>query len=51
MVRRKHFSYTNNQTTSKTLSNCEFVSVTTEGLTMTLPAASSTAAGNEVANF
>jgi hypothetical protein len=44
---RIYTTVSNNQTTSKTLGNREFVSVTTAGLTMTLPA--SPAAGNEVA--
>jgi hypothetical protein len=44
---RIYTTVTNNQTTSKTLGNREFVSVTTGGLTITLPA--SPAAGNEVA--
>jgi hypothetical protein len=43
---RVYTTITNNQTTSKTLGNREFVSVTSAGLTMTLPA--SPAAGNEV---
>jgi hypothetical protein len=43
---RVYTTITNNQTTSKTLGNREFVSVTTAGLTMTLPA--SPAAGWEV---
>jgi hypothetical protein len=43
---RIYTTVTNNQTTSKTLGNREFVSVTTAGLTMTLPA--SPAEGNEV---
>jgi hypothetical protein len=45
-VGRIYTTVTNNQTTSKTLGNREFVSVTSAGLTMTLPA--SPAAGNEV---
>jgi hypothetical protein len=44
---RIYTTVTNNQTTGKTLGNREFVSVTSAGLTMTLPA--SPAAGNEVA--
>ena len=44
---RIYTTVSNNQTTSKTLSNREFVSVVGAGLTMTLPA--SPAAGNEVA--
>jgi hypothetical protein len=44
---RIYTTVSNNQTTSKTLGNREFVSVTSAGLTMTLPA--SPAAGNEVA--
>ena len=44
---RIYTTVSNNQTTSKTLGNREFVSVTTAGLTMTLPA--SPAAGWEVA--
>jgi hypothetical protein len=44
---RIYTTVTNNQTTSKTLGNREFVGVTTGGLTMTLPA--SPAAGWEVA--
>jgi hypothetical protein len=46
-VGRIYTTVTNNQTTSKTIDNREFVSVTSAGLTMTLPA--SPAAGNEVA--
>jgi hypothetical protein len=46
-VGRIYTTVTNNQTTSKTLGNREFVSVVGAGLTMTLPA--SPAAGNEVA--
>ena len=44
---RIYTTVSNNQTTSKTLGNREFVSVVGAGLTMTLPA--SPAAGNEVA--
>jgi hypothetical protein len=44
---RIYTTVSNNQTTSKTLGNREFVSVTSAGLTITLPA--SPAAGNEVA--
>jgi hypothetical protein len=44
---RIYTTVTNNRTTSKTLGNREFVSVTSAGLTMTLPA--SPAAGWEVA--
>ena len=44
---RIYTTVTNNQTTSKTLGNREFVSVVGAGLTMTLPA--SPAAGWEVA--
>ena len=44
---RIYTTVSNNQTSSKTLGNREFVSVTSAGLTMTLPA--SPAAGNEVA--
>lgn len=44
---RIYTTVSNNQTTSKTLSNREFVSVVGAGLIMTLPA--SPAAGNEVA--
>jgi hypothetical protein len=43
---RIYTTVSNNQTTSKTLGNREFVSVTSAGLTMTLPA--SPAAGWEV---
>jgi hypothetical protein len=43
---RVYTTVTNNQTTGKTLENREFVSVTSAGLTMTLPA--SPAAGWEV---
>jgi hypothetical protein len=43
---RVYTTVTNNQTTSKTLGNREFVSVTAGGLTITLPA--SPAAGWEV---
>ena len=46
-VGRIYTTVTNNQTTSKTLGNREFVSVVGSGLTMTLPA--SPAAGWEVA--
>ena len=46
-VGRIYTTVTNNQTTSKTIGNREFVSVVGAGLTMTLPA--SPAAGNEVA--
>jgi hypothetical protein len=46
-VGRIYTTVSNNQTTSKTLGNREFVSVVGAGLTMTLPA--SPAAGNEVA--
>ena len=44
---RIYTTVSNNQTTSKTIGNREFVSVVGAGLTMTLPA--SPAAGNEVA--
>ena len=46
-VGRIYTTVTNNQTTSKTLGNREFVSVVGAGLTMTLPASPS--AGFEVA--
>ena len=46
-VGRIYTTVTNNQTTSKTIGNREFVSVVGAGLTITLPA--SPAAGNEVA--